>query len=128
MISKNICLGGETIPRKASESRLKARKIVEFAKNKQAQRPVILDVRDFPILGNYFIICSGDTPPQIDAICKEIVRNCKENNIAVHHWEKDDSRQWLLIDCFDVIVHIFTEEKRNYYRLEELWKTAKRLR
>jgi ribosome-associated protein len=56
------------------------------------------------------------------------MKKCEENNFDIHHFEDDKEGKWILIDLFDVILHIFVDEIRNFYNLEYLWKEAKRVR
>lgn len=114
--------------KKNKYSRQKAIKILEFALNKKAQKPVILDLRRVSNLCDYFVICSGDSPLQVRAIYEEVVRLAKKNSIDIHHTEEDQLSHWLLIDFFDVVLHIFLEEVRNFYGIEHLWKEAKKVR
>jgi ribosome-associated protein len=103
-------------------------KLVEFALEKQAKKPVILDVTGTCGISDYFVICSADTGVQARAICSEILHMCKEHIYTVHHYESDPENRWMLIDLFDVIVHIFTDEARLFYNLEYLWGDAKKVR
>jgi ribosome-associated protein len=101
---------------------------VEFAFEKKAKKPVVLDVSRVSSLCNYFVICSADNNMQVKAIYDGILQKCEENNLTVHHHEEDSAYRWLLIDLFDVIVHIFLDEARGFYDLEHLWGDAKRVR
>jgi ribosome-associated protein len=114
--------------KKISQGKLKAFKIVELIMQMKARRPVILDVQKISSLCDFFVICSASSSTQVEAICDWVKDKSKENNLEIHHWEKDDERQWVLIDFFDVILHIFLEEKRKFYNIEHLWSEAKRVR
>jgi len=103
----------------------KALQIVKMALEKQAHQPVVLDVRGMSSVCDYFVICSGETGRQVQAIGDNIVKLSREAGFSVHHQEIDESCNWLLIDFFDVVVHIFTDEARKYYNLEYLWREAK---
>jgi ribosome-associated protein len=113
---------------KRTTARLKALKLVDFVLSKKAKDPLILDLRRVSNLCDYFVICSGETSKQVRAVYEEVIKKCYENKIDIHHCEDDSSGQWLLIDLFDVILHIFIDEARSFYNLEYLWKEAKRLR
>ncbi|MDD5195087.1 MAG: ribosome silencing factor [Candidatus Omnitrophica bacterium] len=102
--------------------------LARFALEQKAVKPVILDVKGKCGICDYFLICSGETGVQTQAICDEILLRCKEHNYTVHHYESDEQGRWILIDLFDIIVHIFTEEARVFYNLEYLWGQAKRVR
>ena len=111
-----------------ADSKDKALQVVEIALEKKAIRPVVLDVREFFNLYDYFVICSAETSRQVKAISDEIAKKCRESGIHIHHREKDESFQWTLIDLFDVVVHVFLEEARDFYNLEYLWRDAKKVR
>ena len=103
----------------------KALKLVKLALEKQAHQPVVLDVRGMSSLCDYFVICSGETGRQVQAIGDNITKQGREAGLNVHHSETDEGYSWVLIDLFDVVVHIFTDEARKYYNLEYLWREAK---
>ena len=111
-----------------ADSKDKALQVVEITLEKKAIRPVVLDVREFFNLYDYFVICSAETSRQVKAISDEIAKKCRESGIHIHHREKDESFQWTLIDLFDVVVHVFLEEARDFYNLEYLWRDAKKVR
>ncbi|MCM8756631.1 MAG: ribosome silencing factor [Candidatus Omnitrophica bacterium] len=121
------------MPRKLKErnleldSKQKAFKIVEFVIGKKANKPIVLELKKLSRSFDYFVICSGDSERQVRAIYEEAIRLSKENRIDIHHIEDDVSSNWLLIDYFDVILHIFNQEARDYYNLEEVWSEAKRV-
>jgi len=95
---------------------------------KKAKKPIILDVKNLTNICDYFVICSADNQRQVRAIYEEVMKKCEENNFDIHHFEDDKEGKWILIDLFDVILHIFVDEIRNFYNLEYLWKEAKRVR
>jgi ribosome-associated protein len=95
--------------------------------NKKAIRPVILDMADRSIITDYFVIASARSAPQIRAMRQEIERVCDEHHLAIRHREGLESGIWVLLDLGDVIVHLFQEEARHYYALEELWGECPRV-
>jgi len=88
---------------------------------------VILDVSKFFSLYDYFVICSAETGRQVRAIYEEVEKSCKENHIDIHHCEDDHACRWILVDLFDVLLHIFVDEARDFYNLEYLWRDAKKV-
>ena len=94
------------------------------ASEKQAQDIVLLDVRDIAGFADYFVILSGETSRQLDAIYDEIVHVLKKEGVLAGHHEGSVASGWLLIDYGDVIVHIFCPAEREYYQLDELWQQA----
>ena len=121
-----IIKGG--IIKKLLESKTKALKIVEFASAKKAKNIVVLDVQKISTLCDYFIICSGESTAQVKAIYEEVSKMCKRNKIKIRSSENDKLSHWILIDFFDIILHIFLEETRSFYNLEYLWSEAKKIK
>ncbi len=74
---------------------------------------------------DYFIIMSGETERQIKAIYEEIFTSLKQEEVKPRYHEGGTASGWLIIDYYDVIVHIFAPKERDYYRLDELWGEAK---
>jgi ribosome-associated protein len=101
-----------------------ARRAVEAASEKQATDIVMLDMRGICTFADYFVICSGDTQRQIEAICEEIDEVMGREGIAPNSREGADDSGWILMDFGDVIIHIFTETEREFYKLEKLWSEA----
>jgi ribosome-associated protein len=76
---------------------------------------------------DYFLICSGINPRQVQAIADEVEERLEKSGQRVTHKEGYAQAEWVLLDYVDFVVHIFSEKARQYYDLERLWKTAKRL-
>ena len=98
--------------------------MVEIASDKQAADIELLDVREICSFANYFVICSGESERQINAIYDEIERVLKQEGISPYHREGTLDSGWLLFDYGEVIVHIFAPSEREYYQLTELWSKA----
>jgi len=101
--------------------------VVEAASDKQAIDIVLLDTRDVCSFADYFVICSGDSPRQIDAIRDEIEHVLKKQDILPHHHEGSTDSGWLLLDYGSVVIHIFAPLERDYYQLDRLWSQANAL-
>ena len=86
---------------------------------------MLLEVCDICTFSDYFVICSGDNERQIQTIYNDIEYSLKKENELTHHNEGTLDSGWLLLDYGDVIVHIFSEEERENYQLDELWREAK---
>jgi ribosome-associated protein len=102
-----------------------ARRIVDIASDKQAADIVLLDLRPITEIADYFVICSGGSERQLQAIQRDItdaLRN--EDRIRPTHVEGSPDSGWVLMDYSDVVVHIFSPSQREYYNLEELWSAA----
>jgi len=79
------------------------------------------------LIADYFVITTGDSEPQLKAISNFIMRKLKENKIRLLHYEGKPGTEWILLDYGDVIVHIFSREKRDFYNLEYIWQEAKKI-
>jgi ribosome-associated protein len=102
-----------------------ARACVAFAQDKKALEPVILDLRAISTITDYLVICAAQSEPQIKAIAQGLEKELKDAH-GVRPFAVDGfpTSQWVVIDYGDVMVHIFHEQKRTVYALEELWSDA----
>ena len=76
-------------------------------------------------ISDYFVICHGNSNTQVSAIANNIEKGVKEKlKTSPFHTEGMQNEEWILLDYFDVVVHIFIEEKRNFFQIEELWADA----
>jgi ribosome-associated protein len=99
-----------------------AHRIADVASDKLAVDIVILDMRDVVSYTDYFVICSGRNPRQTQTIAEEIRERLKrEDRVLPSGIDGQSTGDWILIDFLDVVVHVFTPEARNFYRLESLW-------
>jgi ribosome-associated protein len=101
-----------------------ARQVVAAASEKKATDIVLLDTRRVCSFADYFVICSGKSSKQIEAIRDEIGHTLKKEGILPHHYEGTVDSGWLLIDLRDVVVHIFAPIEREHYQLDQLWSQA----
>ncbi len=102
-----------------------ARLALEAALEKKADDVVVMDMRAICGLVDYFVLCSGSSDNQIRAIQESIeVRIRKQANERPWHREGQKHRQWVLLDYVDLVVHIFSPERRSFYDLERLWNDA----
>ena len=99
-----------------------AETIAAQAADKKAIDVVELDVRGVVSYTDFFLVCSGNTSRQVKAIHDGIHQALKdENGILPRRVEGQTEATWILMDYLDVVVHIFTPEARDFYRLEQLW-------
>ena len=99
--------------------------IARYASDRKALDIVQLDLRGIIGYTDYFVICTGRTARQTKAIHDAIYQGMKaEHNLLPRRVEGLPGGQWILMDYLDVIVHVFTPETRDYYRLEQLWGEA----
>lgn len=102
-----------------------AEQIARYAADKKASDVVELDLRGVVGYTDWFVICSGNTERQTKAIHDAILEGCKrEHNLFPRRVEGVGQAQWILMDYLDVVVHIFTPQVREFYRLEQLWGEA----
>lgn len=100
-----------------------------LAHDKKAEQAVVLDVRKLSTVTDYFVICSGTSEPHLRAIRDEIHdRLREEHNVRPRALDGTLSAGWVVIDYFDVIVHVMRQEQRERYDLEGLWGDAPRVR
>jgi ribosome-associated protein len=107
---------------------MKYRICAEAAEDKLAENVVILDVRGITDFTQYFIIASGTSDRQVQAIADSIQEKMKEQKILPIGIEGYSEGKWVLMDYDDVVIHIFYEPVRALYDLERLWHDAKRVR
>ena len=102
-------------------------KAVRAALDKKAQDVVVLDLRHTPAFTDYFILCSGGNPRQVKAIADSIEETLKAAKIKPAHVEGYERAEWVLMDYFNFIVHVFAPQTREFYSLERLWGDAERI-
>jgi len=111
------------------DSRKLALECRELADNRKAEDIVVLDVADISSIADYFVIASGTSEPHLRAISDEITEKLREqHNIRPRAVDGTLQAGWLVLDYFDVIVHIMRNEVREHYDLEGLWGDAPRVR
>ena len=102
-----------------------ARRIVELAEDKKAADMVVLELAPLTTLADYFVIASGGSERQLDAIADGIIEALRDEKIRPIGREGTAASHWVLLDYGSVIVHIFTPPERDYYGLEKHWSEAK---
>ena len=102
-----------------------ARRIVELAEDKKAADIVLIDLTGLTTLADYFVICSGGSERQLDAIADGIVETLRDERVRPIGREGVSASHWILLDYGAVVVHIFTPPERDYYQLERHWGEAK---
>ncbi len=100
---------------------------VQAADGKQAENIIVLDLRQAAGFTDYFIICSGSNPRQVHAIADGVIDALQAEGVKPSHLEGNDRSEWILIDYFDFVVHVFAPETRVFYGLEGLWGNAERI-
>lgn len=102
-----------------------ARACAAFADDKKAENIRILDLRGLSPVSDYFVICSALSAPQLRAVRDNIEDEMKaKHGVRPAYLDGDYESQWIIVDYGNVMVHVFTPEKREYYMLEDLWNDA----
>jgi ribosome-associated protein len=102
-------------------------KAVKAALDKKAIDVVVLDLRGTPAFTDFFVLCSGTSNRQVKAIADGVEDALRAAKVRPNHIEGYDRAEWVLIDCFTFIVHVFTPQMRAFYGLERLWGDAERI-
>lgn len=97
----------------------------EIASSKKAENPIVLEVKKLTPFIDYFVICSGNSRPQIVAIKEAIEEKLAQEQIFPRGREWKVASRWILLDYNGVVIHIFLKEARQFYNLERLWGKAK---
>ncbi len=100
-------------------------RIVKILDDKKAIDINVLDIRKLTTMADYFVICSGTSSPHIKALSDELDEKLSEDGISFLGKEGFQTANWVLMDYDSVIVHIFNEETREFYSIENLWADAK---
>jgi ribosome-associated protein len=103
------------------------RTAVRAAFDKKAQHVTVLDLRRTAAFTDVFVICSGQTPRQVKAIVEAVEEALGRAHVRPSHIEGAARGEWVLMDYFDFIVHVFTPDTRAFYALERLWGSAELL-
>lgn len=113
--------------RKEVSSDILSEWVVEGMLEKKAMDVVVMDLRSVKhAIADYFVVCSGNSDTQIDAISDSIEEQIHKHS-KQNPWKREGkaNKEWILLDYVDVVAHVFNKEKRTFYGLEELWGDAK---
>ena len=102
-----------------------ARKAVDLASEGQASDILLLDLRPLETVTDYFVFMSAETHRQMEALREELTRGLKGHGSTRYGAEGNSQSGWILLDYGDMVIHIFDEEHREYYQLEQLWSHAR---
>jgi ribosome-associated protein len=100
-----------------------AQKIADILDDRKAEQVVVLDISRLSVLADYFVIASGRSELQVDALYNDL--RDKMEKEGIHHKHLDKGKRWIVMDYGDIIVHIFHHEERAFYNLERLWADAR---
>jgi ribosome-associated protein len=114
--------------KKKNDLKLQVCEAILACQDKQADDVTILELeKDSGAFTDYFVMCSGTNPRQIQAIADAVDERLEALGLRVTHSEGYKQAEWVLLDYVDFVVHVFSEKARQFYDLERLWKSAKRL-
>ena len=102
-------------------------KAVRAALDKKAMEVVVLDLRQTPAFTDFFLLCSGQNQRQVHAIADAVEEALRAAEVRPSHVEGYDRAEWILMDFFTFIVHVFSPQTRDFYSLERLWGDAERI-
>lgn len=100
---------------------------VQAAQNKKAAGIVVLDLSGLGAFTDAFLLCTGFSTRQVQAVCDEVEEQLARRGLRPRHREGSQNAEWVLLDFGGLVVHVFTEAARRYYDLERLWRSARRV-
>src|SRR3954470_12824869 len=113
---------------KKSELKKQIAAAIQACLEKKAEELSILEMeKGSGAFTDYFVLCSGTNPRQVQAIADEVELRLKSTGLRPNNVEGYKQAEWVLIDYVDFVVHVFSEKARKFYDLERLWKSARRL-
>jgi len=113
---------------KKNELKKQVAAVIQACLEKKAEELSILEMeKGSGAFTDYFVLCSGTNPRQVQAIADEVELRLKAAGVRPNNVEGYNQAEWVLIDYVDFVVHVFSEKARRFYDLERLWKSAKRL-
>lgn len=117
---KRTATGSKRLPGEVSTA-------VAAVLDKKATDVVVLDLRSTPAFTDFFVLCSGNSQRQVKAIADAVEEALRAAGVRPNHVEGYDRAEWVLMDFFSFIVHVFTPQMRTFYALERLWGDAERV-
>ena len=120
---------GDKADKKGKKKKLpgEVAKAVRAALDKKAADVVVLDLRNTSAFTDFFVLCSGTSQRQVKAIADAVEETLRAAKVRPAHVEGYDRADWILMDFFTFIVHVFTPQTRTFYALERLWGDAERI-
>jgi ribosome-associated protein len=113
---------------KKTELKKQVAAAIQACLDKKAEELSVLEMeKGSGAFTDYFVLCNGTNPRQVQAIADEVELRLKKAGLRPTHVEGYNQAEWVLIDYVDFVVHVFSEKARNFYDLERLWKSANKL-
>jgi ribosome-associated protein len=97
----------------------------QVAYDKKGKNLLALDLRELSALSDYILIVEANVARHVKSICNELVKHIKKNNLSLASLERDLTSDWMVVDCYSVIIHVFTADVRKKYALEHFWSEGK---
>jgi ribosome-associated protein len=104
-----------------------AKHVADLASDALATNITVLDISDVTSFADVFVICSADNIRQLNALREDILDGLREEGVRPRRTEGVAETGWILLDYGDVVIHLFTEEQRAFYRLDDVWSEAQKL-
>lgn len=101
--------------------------MVESLAEKKGEKILLLDIQEIASFTDYFIICSGTSDRMLNALADSVVDCAKKEGGLRTRVEGSSNYGWVVVDCGDIVIHLFSPSQRDYYRLESLWEKGKTL-
>ncbi|MBX5466828.1 MAG: ribosome silencing factor [Firmicutes bacterium] len=116
--------GAEKEGRATDDAKAAALLAASVLQSKKGHRVTVLDLRQVTLIADYFVIASGSTPLQVEALAEHVDEAMAKAGVALLQRNGRHRAHWVLLDYGAVVVHLFTDEERQYYNLERLWGDA----
>lgn len=100
------------------------REALEALDEHKGQDPVVLDMREVSGFTDFMVVCTGRSEPHVRALADAVAERLLEHGVKPSHIEGKSGGNWMLLDFLQLVVHVFTPEKRSFYQLEKLWRDA----
>lgn len=110
----------------SAKEKLKLRLCYNAVVDKKGEGVSILDLRGYSSITDFFIICEGSSSTQVSAISDNIGKVLRDSGMKHFSVEGRENAQWILLDCDNVVIHVFQSEIRKYYALDDLWIDARK--
>jgi ribosome-associated protein len=102
-----------------------AHTIIDVLEDKKGENILLLDIREVTTIADYFVICSGTSDRMLDALAEEVRREIRTRHQVRPRVEGDPQTGWVLVDYGNIVLHLFAPDRRDFYRLEDLWSEGK---
>lgn len=102
-----------------------AHKLVTTLEEKKGENIVLMDIHEVASFADFFIVCSGSSNRMLNALADSVEEEARHATKRPIRVEGSADYGWMVVDCGDIVIHLFSPSQRDYYRLEELWERGK---